>query len=54
MDSNVALETYRNKDLVEKTFGNRKARLNLRRTAVSSESSLYGNLFVQFLVLTYL
>lgn len=50
----LALETYRNKDLVEKAFGNLKERLNLRRTAVSSESSLEGKLFVQFIALIYL
>ncbi len=49
-----ALETYRNKDVVEKAFGNLKERLNLRRTAVSSESSLKGKLFVQFVALIYL
>lgn len=49
-----ALETYRNKDLVEKAFGNLKERLNLRRTAVSSESSLDGKLFVQFVALIYM
>ncbi|KUK73224.1 MAG: Transposase, IS4 family protein [Clostridiales bacterium 38_11] len=50
----LALETYRNKDLVEKAFGNLKERLNLRRTAVSSESLLEGKLFVQFVALIYL
>lgn len=49
-----ALELYRNKDLVEKAFGNLKERLNLRRTAVSSESALEGKLFVQFVALIYL
>jgi len=53
-DPILALETYRNKDLVEKAFGNLKERLNLRRTAVSSESSLEGKLFVQFIALIYL
>jgi len=49
-----ALEIYRNKDLVEKAFNNLKERLNLRRMAVSSESSLEGKLFVQFVALIYL
>jgi len=53
-DPIVALETYRNKDLVEKAFENLKERLNLRRTAVSSEISLDGKLFVQFIALIYL
>jgi transposase len=49
-----ALEIYRNKDLVEKAFGNLKDRLNMRRTTVSSESALEGKLFVQFVALVYL
>ena len=54
MDAATALETYRNKDLVEKAFGNLKERLNLRRTMVSSEQSLDGKLFVEFVALIYL
>jgi len=49
-----ALEVYRNKDLVEKAFDNLKERLNLRRLAVSSEQSLDGKLFVQFIALIFL
>jgi len=49
-----ALSIYRNKDLVEKAFDNLKDRLNLRRLAVSSEQSLDGKLFVQFIALIYL
>jgi len=49
-----ALEIYRNKDLVEKAFDNLKERLNLRRLAVSSEQSLDGKLFVQFIALIFL
>ena len=45
---------YRNKDIVEKAFGNPKEWLNLRRTTVSSESSLEGKLFVQLIALIYL
>lgn len=54
MDAITALEIYRNKDLVEKGFGNLKERLNLRRTLVSSENSLRGKLFVEFVALIYL
>jgi len=36
MDSITALEIYRNKDVVEKAFGNLKERLNMRRTLVST------------------
>jgi transposase len=53
-DAVKALEIYRNKDLVEKAFHNLKERLNLRRMAVSSEQSLDGKLFVQFIALIYL
>lgn len=53
-DAVTALEIYRNKDVVEKAFDNLKERLNLRRTAVSSEQSLDGKLFVQFVALIYL
>jgi len=49
-----ALTIYRNKDLVEKAFDNLKERLNLRRLAVSSEQSLNGKLFVQFIALIFL
>lgn len=53
MDAITALEVYRNKDLVDKGFQNLKDRLNLRRTLVSSEQSLDGKLFVEFLALIY-
>ncbi len=49
-----ALEIYRNKDLAEKAFENLKERLNLRRTLVSSEASLEGKLFVEFIALIYM
>lgn len=54
MDSITALQLYRNKDVVEKAFGNLKDRLNMRRTLVSSEKSLDGKLFVEFIALIYL
>ena len=54
MNAITALELYRNKDLVEKAFGNLKERLNMRRTLVSSEQSLEGKLFVEFVALIYL
>lgn len=53
-DAVEALEIYRNKDLVERAFDNLKERLNLRRVAVSSEQSLDGKLFVQFIALIFL
>ena len=53
-DAVKALEIYRNKDLVEKAFNNLKERLSMRRVAVSSENSLDGKLFVQFIALIFL
>lgn len=54
MDAITALELYRNKDIVEKAFGNLKERLNMRRTLTSSEQGLNGKLFVEFVALIYL
>ena len=54
MDALTALELYRTKDVVEKAFGNLKDRLNLHRTFVSSEQTLDGKLFVEFVALIYL
>lgn len=51
MDAFTALKTYRMKDIVEKAFGNIKERLNMRRLLVSSERSLEGKLFVEFIAL---
>lgn len=49
-----ALSLYRSKDIVEKGFGNLKERLNFRRMQTSSELSLNGKLFVEFIALIYL
>lgn len=49
-----ALDIYRNKDVVEKAFSDIKGRLNSRRTLVSSELSLNGKLFVEFVALIIL
>ena len=40
--------------IIEKAFWNIKKRLNLHRTLTSSESSLEGKLFVEFVALIYL
>ena len=53
-DPFVALSLYRSKDISEKAFGNLKERLNFRRMQVSSELSLDGKLFVEFIALIYL
>jgi transposase len=54
MDVTKALQLYRNKDVVEKAFGNLKERLSMRRMLVSSEQSLDGKLFVEFIALIFL
>ena len=51
MDAFTALHLYRMKDVVEKAFGNIKERLNMRRLLVSSEKSLDGKIFVEFVAL---
>ena len=53
-DPVAALSLYRMRDIVEKAFWNIKERLNLRRALTSSESSLEGKLFVEFVALIYL
>ena len=53
-DPVTAIRLYRMRDVVEKAFWNVKERLNLRRTMTSSESSLEGKLFVEFVALIYL
>jgi len=53
-DPGEALSLYRSKDVVEKAFGNLKERLNFRRMQVSSELSLNGKIFVEFVALIYL
>lgn len=49
-----AVKVYRTKDLIEKSFGNLKERLDMRRMSVSSEENFEGKLFVQFVALMYL
>ncbi|MDR1165513.1 MAG: IS1634 family transposase [Deltaproteobacteria bacterium] len=51
MDAFTAMKLYRAKDVAEKAFGHLKERLNMRRMLVSSELSLEGKLFVQFIAL---
>lgn len=54
MEASDGLSYYRSKDIVEKGFGNLKERLNFRRMQVSSELSLNGKFFVEFIALIYL
>ena len=53
-DPVIARSLYKMRDVIEKAFWNIKERLNLRRTLTSSESSLEGKLFVEFVALIYL
>ncbi len=53
-DPVTVIRLYRMRDIVEKAFSNIKERLNLKRTLTSSESSLEGKLFVEFVALIYL
>jgi transposase len=53
-DPSDALKIYRTKDMIEKAFNDLKDRLNMRRTSVSSEESMEGKLFLQFIALIYL
>ncbi|MEA3434682.1 MAG: IS1634 family transposase [Campylobacterota bacterium] len=53
-ESIEAIDIYRSKDLIEKAYDDLKNRLSMRRTSVSSEESLEGKLFVQFIALIYL
>ena len=50
-DPAEALRVYRLRNLIEKSFGNLKERLSMRRMSVSSEESFEGKLFVQFIAL---
>ena len=45
------LKIYRLKDLIEKSFGNLKERLSMRRMSVASEENFERKLFVQFVAL---
>lgn len=49
-----ALKIYRTRDLIEKSFGNLKERLDMRRMSVSSEENFEGKMFVQFIALELL
>ena len=49
-----AINIYKSKDMIEKSFSNLKDRLNMRRTSVSSEENLEGKIFIQFIGLIYL
>jgi hypothetical protein len=50
-DAGEALDVYRNRDVVEKAFGDLKGRLNFRRARVHSRRVLDGKLFVEFVAL---
>lgn len=49
-----ALKIYRTRNVIEKSFGYLKDRLNMRRMSVTSEENFKGKLFVQFVALALL
>ena len=49
-----ALELYRSRNIIERAYFDIKGRLNMRRTLVSSDSSLEGKCFVEFVALIFL
>jgi len=51
LDSRQVLSIYRKKDKVEKSFGNLKDRLSLRRTRCSRDDNFEGKVLVQFIAL---
>jgi len=53
-DPVIARSLYKMRDVIEKAFWNIKERLKLRRILISSESSLEGKLFVEFVAPIYL
>jgi transposase len=53
-NAGIALDIYRNRDLVEKAFGDLKGRLNFRRPRVQSTATLDGKLFIEFIALILL
>ena len=53
-DPSEALTIYRLRNVVESAFWDLKQRLDMNRTRVSSDASMDGKLFVQFIALIYL
>ena len=49
-----ALQNYRNKDVVEKSFDNLKNSLDLKRLRVHLEENMKGRLFIQFIALIFI
>lgn len=53
-DPIAALETYRNKDVVENCFDDLKNQLDMKRLRVHHSSTMDGRLFLQFIALIYI
>ena len=53
-DSAYALQIYRNKDLVEKTFDDLKNSIDSKRLRVHLDESMKGRLFIQFIALIFI
>jgi transposase len=50
-NANEALEIYRNKDVVEKSFDNLKNELDLNRLRIHSDKAMDGRIFIGFIAL---
>ena len=53
-DPVIALETYRNKDVVENCFDDLKNQLDMKRLRVHHSSTMDGRIFLQFIALIYI
>src|SRR3990167_2345754 len=53
-DSAYALQVYRDKDLVEKTFDDLKNSMDSKRLRVHLDESMKGRLFIQFIALIFI
>ena len=53
-DSLIALQIYRDKDVVEKSFNDLKNQLDMKRLRMHSSTTADGRLFVQFIALIYM
>ena len=52
-DATKALQVYRDKDVIEKSFDDLKNTLDMKRLRVHSSSQMKGRLFLQFIALIY-
>ena len=53
-DPITALQVYKNKDVVEKSFDDLKNQLDMKRLRVHNSATMDGRLFIQFIALIYM